>query len=588
MDTLRNNYLCFSEVSSLYDNTGIPKDKIQLFPVGTVKVTDYETKEVSELYCTNEMLQEIEANWRDNARGQKIPIEIKHEDSGARGWIENVQYIQNLGLFVTPDYNPLGTEELNKKIWGYASAELVKNYTNSITGKKYGIVLSGVSLTNRPVVKLITSVLQGFSENKILSTLKEVIPTQKQSMTTEEFSVAVKGYCATITNILNSIPDENFRSVINACCLMIINACDMVNTNGLIDNCRLVNAATEAIFCLCRANKEDINCEVIRGCCEAIRKCCCTVTGVEYFYFGEDNKKKDSVKSVDPVPMLSEGEGAPIDARPEEKEADLQSLSDIAGTLQDIFKVLKSHPEWTNRTGKPEAMALFKASLNKIQNFIPKEKEANSMADMTKEAEGCQKKEEGEQAPAAQNFSEEQYNKMVEKNNKEWEVKLSEEIKKVKAEAETAFNTRMQFAEAQIASLMQENWKKDDEIILSEAERDKEGKGRILPQDREKYARKLRIARAQGVIKLSETETIDSYAEAVKEIRELPVVIEYGKAYGSSHATPDQTDKKASFEEVLAYSEELIKKDPKLSRGVAMDMAIKKFNYVFAQGNPKR
>lgn len=144
-------------LSEIYTTEGKPKDVLQIFELGTID-TGSQVLEV-----TSEVLQEIKRNFDLGARGQRIPIEIKHEDSGAYGWVTAL-WIEGEKMYIRPEWNSKGLQVLTDKEYAYLSPELLFNYKDSLTGQVFGIVLSGITLTNRPKMKHFTGVLEGFSE----------------------------------------------------------------------------------------------------------------------------------------------------------------------------------------------------------------------------------------------------------------------------------------------------------------------------------------------------------------------------------------------------------------------------------------
>lgn len=156
--------LLLNELFPAIDEAGIKKE-IKLLPLAKVQTKDSITGGIKELNFDKETLSEIKKNFDENARGQRIPIELKHTDSGAYGWLKSI-YLKEDGLYAEPEYNSKGLQVLSDKEYAYHSPELLFNYLNSVTVKNYKVVLSGITLTNRPVIKEITGVLNGFSENK--------------------------------------------------------------------------------------------------------------------------------------------------------------------------------------------------------------------------------------------------------------------------------------------------------------------------------------------------------------------------------------------------------------------------------------
>lgn len=170
-------------------------------------------------------------------------------------------------------------------------------------------------------------------------------------------------------------------------------------------------------------------------------------------------------------------------------------------------------------------------------------------------------------------------NKAIDEAKKTMEMKFAEQVTEITKQAQEKVNLaeeRVKLSEQRISFLEGKLHDTEDEMILSEAIRGKDGKGRILPQDKEKWAKKLRAARKTGPVKLSETETYDSYSELVKELKEMKPVIEYGKEYGSSFT---EETKEVTYAEVKKYAEQLKKDNPSLSAQEIANRAMAETGY---------
>jgi len=248
-----------------------------------------------------------------------------------------------------------------------------------------------------------------------------------------------------------------------------------------------------------------------------------------------------------------------------ETKQEIRSLDEV---LEHLLKIYDEEliPHLKGKTGSPEARALYKATLNNIKSKYINKKEDKPMSDEVKK-----------ETPASITLAE--MNKAIDEAKKTMEMKFAEQVTEITKQAQEKVNLaeeRVKLSEQRISFLEGKLHDTEDEMILSEAIRGKDGKGRILPQDKEKWAKKLRAARKTGPVKLSETETYDSYSELVKELKEMKPVIEYGKEYGSSFT---EETKEVTYAEVKKYAEQLKKDNPSLSAQEIANRAMAETGY---------
>lgn len=148
------------------DGLYTPKKVIQLLPTGKVFLKDKVTGRVQEMDITPELCSQITENFKNNIRGQKIPITIEHDAIEAEGWVADC-YNNSSGFFVIPDYSEDILWKIRNGKLGYASIELLRNWMNPMDGKTYDPVLAAVALTIQPVIKNITGIIEGFSEGMV-------------------------------------------------------------------------------------------------------------------------------------------------------------------------------------------------------------------------------------------------------------------------------------------------------------------------------------------------------------------------------------------------------------------------------------
>lgn len=113
------------------------------------------------------MLAEMVDNFKGNTRGIDIMIDYAHNSElEAAGWIKElfVRDNQETGeqeLWAIPNWTPKGQKTLSDKEYAYLSADFDPDYRdNENPDKKFGAVLLGAGLTNRPVVKKMKPVIQ--------------------------------------------------------------------------------------------------------------------------------------------------------------------------------------------------------------------------------------------------------------------------------------------------------------------------------------------------------------------------------------------------------------------------------------------
>jgi hypothetical protein len=111
---------------------------------------------------TSPMLADMVKNFSEGVRGVIPALDYKHEsDDVAAGWFKAL-YLKDDGneLWADIEMTPKGEKILGDKEYGYVSADFDTEYQDNETLKKFGCVLLGAGLTNRPVIKRMESVIQ--------------------------------------------------------------------------------------------------------------------------------------------------------------------------------------------------------------------------------------------------------------------------------------------------------------------------------------------------------------------------------------------------------------------------------------------
>jgi phage I-like protein len=135
---------------------------------------------------TKETLIKFIENFDKNARGIDIMIDFEHKvDGGAAGWIKKL-YLGEDGVTLRSqiDWTPKGEAALQNKEYAYFSPDFEFNYEDNETGEKFGPVLKGAALTNRPVIKRMEPAV-ALSEGETMKTDLEKAQDEVKRLTDE-------------------------------------------------------------------------------------------------------------------------------------------------------------------------------------------------------------------------------------------------------------------------------------------------------------------------------------------------------------------------------------------------------------------
>lgn len=141
----------------LVSSTGERIRSMQILRTGTFSDPRYSRFEI-----TKEMLASMVKNFSEGVRGVIPALDYKHEsDDVAAGWFKSL-YLKEDGqeLWADIEMTPKGEKILGDKEFGYVSADFDTEYQDNENLKKFGCVLLGAGLTNRPVIKRMESVIQ--------------------------------------------------------------------------------------------------------------------------------------------------------------------------------------------------------------------------------------------------------------------------------------------------------------------------------------------------------------------------------------------------------------------------------------------
>lgn len=118
---------------------------------------------------TKKMLSQMVDNFTKGVRGIIPALDYKHESEDiAAGWFKKL-YLKDDELWADIEMTPKGEKVLSDKEFGYVSADFDTEYQDNETLQKFGCVLLGAGLTNRPVIKRMESVIQLSDEQKAVS-----------------------------------------------------------------------------------------------------------------------------------------------------------------------------------------------------------------------------------------------------------------------------------------------------------------------------------------------------------------------------------------------------------------------------------
>lgn len=118
-----------------------------------------------EFIITEKHLAEMVENFHQGVRGIVPALDYMHETDGpAAGWFQDL-FIKDgekgqKELWAKVELTPKGQKTLSDKEFAYLSADFNESYVDNETGKKYGCVLLGAALTNRPVIKRMQPAIQ--------------------------------------------------------------------------------------------------------------------------------------------------------------------------------------------------------------------------------------------------------------------------------------------------------------------------------------------------------------------------------------------------------------------------------------------
>ncbi len=186
--TLRSVPIAIKLDEASAESSSVP-EKVQLIRTGTFTHPQYGTFDISK-----DHLKSFKKNFEDRARGIDLAIDYSHESAKeAGGWIKTLELSDDESeLWATVKWTPMAAKKLSDLEYRYLSADFSMNYVSNESLKEFGPTLLGAGLTNRPVIKEMSPVLE-LTEGKG----NEMDPKDKQIQELQakiaELEAALKG-----------------------------------------------------------------------------------------------------------------------------------------------------------------------------------------------------------------------------------------------------------------------------------------------------------------------------------------------------------------------------------------------------------
>ena len=206
----------------LAENTPIEEipERVQL-----MRTCTFWHKQYGKVDITRQMFSEMITNFESKVRGVDLMIDYAHDsDREAAGWIKSLNIIDNpetneSELWANVDWTPKGRKTLSDKEFAYLSADFDPNYQdNENPTQRFGSVLLGAGLTNRPVIKRMKPaiILSEFSENNIEE--KKIMDNQTETKPVDEKKPEISASevkLAQIDDIMNELGVSSIEELMN-------------------------------------------------------------------------------------------------------------------------------------------------------------------------------------------------------------------------------------------------------------------------------------------------------------------------------------------------------------------------------------
>lgn len=161
---------------------------MMVFPVG-----DWTSAKYPRLSLSQELADEVIANFEADVLRTRVPIDTNHDaKSPANGWVDRLYMapfewsgVSGEALFADWTPNERGAQTVNAGEYAYDSLE-IGSHEDPVTGTVYDNVLKAISLTNRPVLRMMPAVLEAGEALKLSEPielqLSEVAPADDDPM----------------------------------------------------------------------------------------------------------------------------------------------------------------------------------------------------------------------------------------------------------------------------------------------------------------------------------------------------------------------------------------------------------------------
>jgi len=133
------------------DSEDVKDADTELVDIEMLRVGKFNHKIYGEIDVTQEMLESLVNNFKENVVGRDISFDWNHEAKQASAWLKDVR-VEDGVLIGSVDFTESGKKSVESKEYGYFSIEYSDNYIDAESGDEYGPTILGGALTNRPFI----------------------------------------------------------------------------------------------------------------------------------------------------------------------------------------------------------------------------------------------------------------------------------------------------------------------------------------------------------------------------------------------------------------------------------------------------
>lgn len=123
-----------------------------IFPEGVFYHPSYGTLDLRKDFFT-----QMVRHFQERVRRIDIPVDLRHENGEAAGWVQQLEYVPGEGLYAHISWTDLGIEKVTSRRYRYFSPEF-GTFEDPRTREKYPNTLFAVTLTNFPFLKELPAV----------------------------------------------------------------------------------------------------------------------------------------------------------------------------------------------------------------------------------------------------------------------------------------------------------------------------------------------------------------------------------------------------------------------------------------------